>query len=190
MDNPVSLSGWRFYAALSALAFALLIPAGLAAKAQLDLRNADAYRVPIAGYDPRDMLRGHYLVFRFEWPWVKGREPDENICAEDMSNCCVCLSGDKAAPTAHLQMCPKTPDDSCPAPLRGYAHGNGQFDIGISQYYIPESRAEELEDLLREGKTDFRLGLVSRPGAKALIEKLYIGGKSLEHYSPAETKPD
>jgi len=27
--------------------------------------------VPIAGYDPRDLLRGHYVQFRYDWPVVR-----------------------------------------------------------------------------------------------------------------------
>tara|TARA_R100001244_G_scaffold44182_2_gene39745 strand:- start:5316 stop:5870 length:555 start_codon:yes stop_codon:yes gene_type:complete len=28
------------------------------------------WEVPIAGYDPRDLLRGHYVQFRYDWPAV------------------------------------------------------------------------------------------------------------------------
>ena len=26
------------------------------------------YRFEIEGYDPRDLLKGHYLIFRYKWP--------------------------------------------------------------------------------------------------------------------------
>ena len=26
------------------------------------------YRLKITGYDPRDLLKGHFLIFRYEWP--------------------------------------------------------------------------------------------------------------------------
>lgn len=26
------------------------------------------WTVPVIGYDPRDLLRGHYIVYRYEWP--------------------------------------------------------------------------------------------------------------------------
>lgn len=181
MDN-VSLSGWRLYAAMVALVLPLLVPAALGVKAHLDIKNADIYRVPIAGYDPRDMLRGHYLIFRFEWPWADNNIPDENACADNPQNCCVCLSGDASAPAAHLQVCPPSPDSTCPAPIRGRLRGEGDFDIGINRYYIPETRARELEKLLRDGQMDFKLGLATRPGTKAIIEKLYISDETLDDF--------
>lgn len=30
--------------------------------------------VPITGYDPRDLLRGHYVQFRYDWPAVRENE--------------------------------------------------------------------------------------------------------------------
>lgn len=26
------------------------------------------WEVPVSGYDPRDLLRGHYIMFRYDWP--------------------------------------------------------------------------------------------------------------------------
>ncbi len=36
-------------------------------------RGAEWY-VPVAGYDPRDLLRGHYVQFRYDWPGVQADE--------------------------------------------------------------------------------------------------------------------
>lgn len=33
-------------------------------------REGTEWDVPIAGYDPRDLLRGHYVQFRYDWPDV------------------------------------------------------------------------------------------------------------------------
>ena len=30
--------------------------------------------VPIAGYDPRDLLRGHYIQYSYDWPGIDEEE--------------------------------------------------------------------------------------------------------------------
>lgn len=60
------------------LPMALLLPLfGLAMIWFLTDRNSDQgteWDVPIAGYDPRDLLRGHYVQFRYDWPAVRDRD--------------------------------------------------------------------------------------------------------------------
>lgn len=36
-----------------------------------DSQQGTEWDVPIAGYDPRDLLRGHYVQFRYDWPTVQ-----------------------------------------------------------------------------------------------------------------------
>jgi len=43
--------------------------------------------VPIAGYDPRDLLRGHYVQFRYDWPRM--RESDIPAWSGSRSNLCI-----------------------------------------------------------------------------------------------------
>ncbi|VWX57440.1 GDYXXLXY domain-containing protein [Sphingorhabdus sp. 109] len=51
---------------------ALLLPlAGLALIwwiTERESHQGTEWDVPIAGYDPRDLLRGHYVQFRYDWP--------------------------------------------------------------------------------------------------------------------------
>src|SRR5690606_7599283 len=44
---------------------AMLVMIGINA---LNLSTAE-YRIKIRGYDPRDILRGHYLIFQYDWPF-------------------------------------------------------------------------------------------------------------------------
>ena len=34
-------------------------------------RQGTEWLVPIAGYDPRDLLRGHYVLFQYQWPGLE-----------------------------------------------------------------------------------------------------------------------
>lgn len=53
------------------LAAALLPLAGLAAAWAMSARTyaqGTEWEVPVIGYDPRDLLRGHYVEFSYDWP--------------------------------------------------------------------------------------------------------------------------
>ena len=45
----------------------LLVLGGIILKNERDIASAKTWRVKITGYDPRDLLYGHYLSFRFDW---------------------------------------------------------------------------------------------------------------------------
>jgi len=60
------------------LAVALLLPlSALAAMWAVTHRQAQQgqdWLIPIEGYDPRDLLRGHYVQYRYAWPTAPARE--------------------------------------------------------------------------------------------------------------------
>ena len=66
--------------------FALLLPIvaflGLVGRAELLRASGPVFHVAIAGYDPRDLLQGHYLRYRLQWP-------ADGAC--DGATCCLCL---------------------------------------------------------------------------------------------------
>lgn len=53
-------------------ALALVLPlAGLGAvwwQTELDSHRGTEWDIPVQGYDPRDLLRGHYVQFQYDWP--------------------------------------------------------------------------------------------------------------------------
>ena len=65
------------------------------------------WEVPIAGYDPRDVLRGHYVEFVYDWP---GRER----WAIDAPQA-LCLEG---APPRIAKVAPHPEGAPCAHPLR------------------------------------------------------------------------
>ena len=75
-----------------AFALALALPlAGLAASwagTHHRARQGVEWDVPIAGYDPRDLLRGHYVIYRYDWPGLEGRRT--NLALEPV----LCLDGE------------------------------------------------------------------------------------------------
>lgn len=69
---------------LHALALALPL-AGLGAiwaQTHRQSLGGTEWDVPVAGYDPRDLLRGHYVQFQYDWPGLKNEQYGGNLCLE------------------------------------------------------------------------------------------------------------
>ena len=121
-------------------AAALAVPLiGLAAawgvSHQRGLQGTD-WEVPVEGYDPRDLLRGHYLVFQYDWPI-----PDED--AVPGPGMMLCLDGDAPTITAAEVVPLQT---RCPRPLRA-APGD---TLLAGKLYIPQEKAGALEKQLAD----------------------------------------
>lgn len=120
--------------------------------------------LPITGYDPRDLLSGHYLTYRVEYGV-------ENICKGMMG---------KMAMEAYVCLNPKqfsfSPLNNCLQMIRGTCRNSSRFEAGIERYYIPEEQASELDKLVRGGKASIVVSV--QPSGKAQIKDLLINGKS------------
>jgi hypothetical protein len=56
---------------------------GLVAVKQVAIVHSTTMRLPIVGYDPRDLMYGQYLRFRFEGPNAPDKEPHNYFIPED-----------------------------------------------------------------------------------------------------------
>lgn len=143
------------------------------------------YRVAIQGYDPRDLLRGHYLIFQYKWP-----DTAQNECHENSKNCCACFTGDPKTPNITFAECqtlqePKTCDGILKVANRW--GGTHQPDEALRRYYIPEAQARALETLLRDKPEQFEIGLVPQYDAKnpkknGKVKMLYINNQTLPQF--------
>lgn len=147
------------------------------------------WRIPVAGYDPRDLLRGHYLTFRYDWNWL---HEHSTSCRKD--DCALCLEetdfGDSYNPKVQM-MSSRLAKGQCRSYIRGYSQRDGHFEIGNQQgyglrrYYIPEEQARLLDTLLRrqnENGHKFVMGLRVNDQGHAVIEHMYIDGIILEEW--------
>ncbi|MDE2412719.1 MAG: GDYXXLXY domain-containing protein [Sphingomonadales bacterium] len=73
----------------AALAIPLLGLGGMWLSADRLSRQGTEWDVPIQGYDPRDLLQGHYVQFQYEWP---ERLPD-GAHGPDLSYQRICVFG-------------------------------------------------------------------------------------------------
>jgi hypothetical protein len=100
--------------------------------------------VPITGYDPRDLLRGHYIQYRYEWPGV---DADENgnwpwfaaLCIEGRAPSITRVSRLEHEAPAKCTSIARAPDD-------------GMTDLIRGRFYVPQTRASEYENKLRDLK--------------------------------------
>jgi len=121
--------------------------------------------LPIAGYDPRDLLSGHYLIYRIIYG-VDG------ICASnnEIHTGYVCLDPKEFSTSA---------PENCKALIQGVCN-YGVFTAGIERFYIPDSHAIVLEQEIRNKSASIVLS-VNGTG-KALVKDLLIDGRTWKSF--------
>lgn len=139
------------------------------------------YRFSIEGYDPRDLLRGHYLIFRYKWP----AGSTASGCLSALEPCCACISGEQNNPSVLFSDCETLKQNKmCKGVIEVGASSRGdlQPSESLRQYYIPEAQASKLETMLRNNTNHFEVGLVPQPGGGGKLKMLYIDGKALPQF--------
>lgn len=134
-------------------------------------RADNEYRFAIEGYDPRDLLRGHYLTFRYTWP-----EDTQETDAD-----CACIQGQPDDFTVSFQNCDtKDSIKECSAHL--LLESNLQLPEHLRRFYIPEDRAKFIEDMFRAHPDDFQIGIVPQRNGSASLKELYIKGQPMRDF--------
>lgn len=123
---------------------ALVLPvAGLAALwgwSDYKSRQGTDWLVPVAGYDPRDLLRGHFVEFTYDWPG----QTEEN----DLFQGQLCIEG--APPTVDRVV---FTDDltQCAHPVRASGSDIYGFNgLRRGRLYIAQTRSSELQEKLAD----------------------------------------
>lgn len=160
MDKEVASLNRRSW-----LIIALVVPI-LALASSVYLKNAQRNRgteviLPISGFDPRDLLSGHYLIYRVDYGVAEG-------CGAQQGQASVCLR-----PTRGLYHAGALPEE-CTLFIHGQCDG-GVFSAGIERFYIPEAYAYALEQQVRDNKGELVLGVDSQ--GNVAIRDLLLDGK-------------
>ena len=136
------------------LAGALALPlAGLAAGVALQetgARGASEWRIPVAGYDPRDPLRGRYIDFRYVWT-VAG---PAHLCRDGGCDLCLEQAGRHVRVVGKGESCPARIDPVTSRIALSYAPefgADGQPLAAMSRLFVSEASAPRLEAALRKG---------------------------------------
>jgi uncharacterized membrane-anchored protein len=170
---------WTWFAAL----LPMLGLVALVVRAEVAVHFGATYRIPIRGYDPRDIFRGQYLRYEFDFDW----QEDASCPSAGLGD------GEIQAPARHLQR----PEAGCCLCLtrtlpNGFNPKVRQVDCadgGITcddwihssdvipplRYFVPENRAEDLQRALSTEHPSIEISL-PRSG-KPAIKELYLGDK-------------
>lgn len=142
-------------------ALALLLPlAGLGAvwvQTELQSRQGTEWDVPVQGYDPRDILRGHYVQFQYDWP---GPDAEQGRAWDTL-----CLEG---TPPNLVRAVPDYDSGlSGEPPKCQYYVGGGQRGRSVEGYggrlYAPKDAALDMQTKLADPRLQGMIRVRLRP---------------------------
>lgn len=145
---------FRVAAALPVLGYVAAI--GLA---EARVHRTPSYELAIEGYDPRDLVRGHYLMFRYAVEALGGGD------ARNRSACLVGSPGGRARMFIYDR---GGPDPGCAAAL-------GLSDAeGVHRVFVQQDRAAHWGAAVLDGRGSVRVRLLR--GGALKVEQLLIDG--------------
>ncbi|MFO1159352.1 MAG: GDYXXLXY domain-containing protein [Reyranellaceae bacterium] len=150
--------------------------------------HATVLNVPVQGVDPRDLLRGRYLTVRFEWDWERPppADADGRIPAGAL-----CVSAIDAERRPRVRFLPdsaagRTASSECRLLIPGAVWGRDAFvpstidtTNGSIRLFVPETRAGELERLIRDRPGALTVDLAVRADGHVSIQALRVDGRAL-----------
>lgn len=172
-------------AVIAALAVPVLALAALVGHQELLLASARILSVPITGFDPRDLLRGHYIRAQMDWDWERMPAVEEYQVVDGA----LCVVAETPKPRVRFLAGWKAGDRTaadCRLVIAGRARAPSRFapsqfdngDGGI-QFYVPEARASDLEKLMRERPGSLTADLAVRADGGSAIKALRVDGQKL-----------
>ena len=146
---------------LIALFIPIIALTGLALYRHYVWASGNTVILPIAGYDPRDLLAGHYLAYKVEYGVG-------DICGDsfDKEDRYICLDR-----KTFSNLRPK----QCVRFIRGVCR-KGQFKAGIEKFYVSEDKAKHLEQQIASQEMHIVLSLM--PNGQAQVKDLLLNGES------------
>ncbi len=176
---------------IAALVLPVLALAALVGEQERRLLNAQVLNVPLVGVDPRDLLRGRYIVAGFDWDWES--EPSAPLSSILSGGLCV-LAPDAPKPRVRFIEDWKQGDrigDGCRMMIAGHAWpkttgtsarfmpedldaGGGRMNV-----FVPEEQAPVLEKLIRDRPGALTVDLAVRGDGRAAIKAVRVDGKVL-----------
>lgn len=116
-------------------------------------RQGTEWEVPVNGYDPRDFLQGHYVMFQYDWPGEdEGKVGNAPLCLEGVAPKIakvLLISGDGIAKTCANYV-------AGIAPVSGFPNGSTGGRLYTSQDSALRMQ-QQLADPKLQGVLRFRL---------------------------------
>ncbi len=135
---------------------------------EINSNNGTEVTLNITGYDPRDLLSGHYLTYQINYPKINIAQ-----CQEYRSMGEVFLNLD----TGEISDTKTTTDTW----LMGRC-GHNNFNSGLNKFYIPQKYAKELDNILRTGKFPASIKVMITNSGKGYVKQLYFDGMPWQQF--------
>lgn len=153
---------------LAVVAVPVLVIAGWIGSYVIHVENSATYELPVRGFDPRDLLSGHYLRYQVDYG-------QPVACPERTPEWCLCLR--PSQPFARVNWQGQCSDAACNTPLKGSCT-TGSFVAGIERYYFPERYTRELAIVPPASSI-----IVSVSGSgKGVVKSFIVDGEPLQDW--------
>ena len=173
---------------IAALALPVVALAGMIGQQEWLRSRVTVLNVPVRGVDPRDLLRGHYLTAGFEWNWERLPQAEADGRMPAGALCVIAIDAQRRPRVRFVSG--STADQAtvgdCVLFVPGGMWGRdvfvpGTIDTtnGSIRLFVPESRAYELERLIRERPGALSVDLAVRADGYVSIQELRVDDKVL-----------
>jgi uncharacterized membrane-anchored protein len=166
MNNKTTATPFKFWI-LFALVLPLIVLILMITRAELNKNQGTEWDIAITGYDPRDILRGHYLIYNVDYQ-IKNSD-EESVC-KFPDDCCLCLKdkGQRTPEVTKLQC--EVAKNQCDSFILD------DFQHSLNRFYIPEAQAKQAEDLLLKAQAEDNafLQILVRDTGKPIVKDLLI----------------
>lgn len=150
----------------AALILPLIVFGGVWANTHHMAKQGEDWLIPVEGYDPRDLLRGHFIQYRYDWPVEKRAAADPDDGADDFDPSheqALCIMG--AAPNVErVDRLDSGAKQRCAIIARATAGTRREvrgLDRGI--LYTSQARARALEKKLLDSRVQGLIRVRIRP---------------------------
>jgi hypothetical protein len=176
-------------AMVAALVLPVAVLAAMVGQQEYLLSVAQIVSVPLRGFDPRDLLRGHYIFAQLDWDWDSNPILDPNgnsgglcLLATDVSKPRVRFvsgwtNGDKIEGDCRLMIAGRASSGNRIANFTPDSLSAG-FNGGL-KVFVSEERGTALNDTLRQRPGALTIDLAVRADGSAAIKALRLDGKVL-----------
>jgi len=170
-------------AAISAVIFPLLVMAAWVGRLEWTKHYGAEVILEIQGYDPRDLLSGHYLRYRVNYG-PKGNCPDRY--QKSSGPVCFCLekTASEIYEATWAGQCSDRDPNSCGIYIRGNCH-YGHFSANIERMYFPERFTKELAVVPPKAVIKVRLS----DSGQGQVTHLLVDGVDLIEYARGKQGP-
>ena len=181
---------------IAALLFPILGLTVLASFRAYKLHTGYEMTLDVQGYEPRDILSGHYVVYTVDYgpfedcyEYLKKDTGSESagetrIKISDDEELCVCYSNPPDATSGYWTRCNDVNEANCPVYIRGKCNYR-RFEAGIEKFFVPETQAGAYDAILREEGAELVIKIDSNGKASVADLKLPV---SIEDWQKKQEK--